>query len=106
MPWLPGSDDPRIWLPISAVCLTIALGLLLRRLWVQHMLLGIAIIVSVGWTAMLVAIAWEGWPYTGALKSILSVIPGLVLIAFLWGMVLLVGRSFRRRPKAPPGPGV
>lgn len=106
MPRLPGSEDPQVWLPISAVCLTIALGLLLRRLWVQHVLLGLAIVISVGWTAIIVAVAWKGWPYPGLLPSILSLIPGLLLIAFFWGIFLLVRWAFRRLPQNAPGPGV
>jgi hypothetical protein len=101
MHWLPGSGDPQTWLPIWAVCVMLALGLVLRRLWVQHVLLGIAAVFSVAWTAMVVAIAWKGWPYSDLLRSIMSLIPGLAAIAFSWGMFLLVRRAFRHL--APAG---
>ncbi|WP_155888715.1 hypothetical protein [Inquilinus limosus] len=98
--WLPGSEDPQFWLPMWAICLTLVLGLVLRRLWVLHVLQGIAIFSSVAWTATVVAIAWKGWPYSDLLSSIVSLIPGLAAIAFSWGMFLLVRQSFRRLSQA------
>jgi hypothetical protein len=103
--WLFGSADPQTWLPVWAVCLMLALGLLLRRLWVQHVLLGIAASSSVAWLATVIAIAWKGWPYSDLLHSVVSLIPGIVWIGGQWGLFLLIQRAFRQsaltRPSHP-----
>lgn len=61
---------------------------------------GIAVTYSVQWPVTVAAIAWTRWPYPDdAFESALSLVPGLLWLAFWIGMYLLVRAQFNHRRK-------
>jgi hypothetical protein len=97
-PWMTGAGELASWLPQSALCLAVSTGLFLRQAWSQHLIFGIAVSYSVQWPVTVAAIAWTHWPYPDdAVKSVVSVVPGLLWLGFWIGMYLLVRAQFKHR---------
>jgi len=104
-PWVTTSELSS-WLRLSALCLVVSTGLLLRQVWSQHLIFGIAVSQSVQWPVTVAAIAWTGWPYDDPVMSVISLVPGLLLVGFWIGMYLLVRAQFKRMHARSALPGI
>ena|SRR5215471_4032132 len=104
-PWIMTSELSG-WLPQSALCLVVSTGLFLRQVWSQHLIFGVAVSTSVQWPVTVAAIAWTGWPYDDPVMSVISLVPGLLLVGFWIGMYLLVRAQFKRMHARSALPGI
>jgi len=81
---------------VAAICGSAAVGLWLRRPWSRW----IVYFISAGLCVWFVWYVWgrvhNGWPYGGGARSLLSLLPGTVLLAFGIGAAFHVARAFRR----------
>lgn len=95
-PWLFGVGEPKSWLPFSAIFFATGIVVFRGRRWCEQVLAGTVLIVTVFWLGTVVAIAVTGWPYPDFLRSLLFLVPGLLLCGFWFGMWAMVRRHFRR----------
>lgn len=93
--WWAVSYVQLFWLLPAAVSLVTGIGLFLRRRWSQYLCFAIALSASVFWLVSVVRIALSGWPYSDILGSIISLIPGLSLLALCVGASIAVYKHFR-----------
>jgi hypothetical protein len=70
-----------IWFLIwAALCFGAAIGLALSKSWGRHLVYVVAACTAVGWALYVGYIAVQGWPYHDVERSIISLLPGLLLV--------------------------
>jgi hypothetical protein len=84
-----------LWLLPAVVSFVAGIGLFLRKAWSQFLWYAIALAVSVFWIVSVVRIALSDWPDPDILGSIISLIPGALLLALCAGGSVAVYRYFR-----------
>ena len=84
-----------VWLLGSAVALLGAIGLFLRKRWGQYLWYAIALAASVLWIASVIRVAVSGWPYDDLTDSVVSLIPGVLLVTVCVLGSIAVSRHFR-----------
>lgn len=86
------------WWPIlySAPYLIGGIGLFLNKRWSQYFYYFLAVWGISGWIYGVWQAYDRGWPYADLQRSIISLVPGVVLITLYVGMVWVVYRHFRR----------
>lgn len=83
------------WLPVAVFAAVGAAGLFLRKRWAQyfwHLFAGVAM---AAWLVKTAEVAVSGWPHEDLLSSVVSLIPGLLLIIVCAGGSIAVARHFR-----------
>jgi len=98
--WWAVSSASFLWLLPAVLLLVVAFGLFLRKRWSQYLWYLIALAVSVSWVVSVVRVARSGWPYDNALSSVISLVPGLLLIAVCAGGSAVVANHFRASKNA------
>ena len=89
-----------LWLVVAFAPLLVAIGVVLRRPWSEYLWYLIALSASVWWIVTVIRVAVSGWPYHDALSSVISLVPGvLLLMVCLFGSIA-VRRHFRERENA------
>jgi hypothetical protein len=99
--WWSVSAATLFWLLPASVSLIAAVGLFLSKHWSQYLWHVVALAVSLSWVVSIVRIALSGWPYDSALSTIVSLIPGLLLVAVCAGGSAVVAKHFRDDKTAP-----
>ena len=89
-----------LWLVVAFAPLLVAIGVVLRRPWSEYLWYLIALSASVWWIVTVIRVAVTGWPYHDALSSVISLVPGvLLLMVCLFGSIA-VRQHFRERENA------
>lgn len=78
----------------AAVALVTGIGLFHRKRWSQYLWFAIALSASAFWLISIVRIALSGWPFSDILESIISLLPGLSLLALCAGGSIAVYKHF------------
>jgi hypothetical protein len=73
-----------------------AASLLVDRKWSQYVVYGILTFIVLSWGYTVWAVASAGWPYSDVTNTILSLVPGSVLVLACAGSALIVFRRFHR----------
>jgi hypothetical protein len=81
---------------VGLCALLAAVGLLLGQPWSRFLVCGLAALFVHTWLSMVWQVARVGWPYSTATDTVLSLVPGLVLLVACAGSVLIAFRHFRR----------
>lgn len=69
------------WFLIWVVsCLLAAVGLVLSKAWSQYFVYLVALFTAGGWTYVVATVALNGWPYHDTKSTVISLIPGIVLV--------------------------
>ncbi len=69
------------WFSIWAVpCFGAAIGLALSKSWGHYLVYAVAACTAIGWALYVSVLAIRGWPYHGVERSIIALIPGLLLV--------------------------
>ncbi len=89
-----------LWLVVVFVALIAAVGLALRRRWSQYLWYLIALGASVLWIVTLVRVVITGWPYHDVVSSVISLVPGLLLLTVCIFGSIAVRRHFREGANA------
>jgi len=97
--WAVAFAAPLWWLA-SAVTGIAAYGLFRRAGWAQFAWHTIALLVSLAWVASVVHTAMVGWPYASVASSVISLVPGLLLLVVCEAGSLVVARYYRGRGRA------
>ena len=98
--WWAVSAASFLWLLPAVVSLIAAVGLFLSKRWSQYLWHVMALAVSLSWVVSVVRVALSGWPYDSALSSVVSLVPGLLLVAVCAGGSAVVAKHFRGNKNA------
>jgi len=90
-----------LWTVWALIC---GLGLLLQRKWAAYLWYALALFASVSWIWAVVGVIRSGWPYSDALRSAISLLPGICILVICGLGSLAVAKQFRR-PSPLPGSG-
>jgi hypothetical protein len=77
------------------ICYVAAGALWLRKPWSQYLVYLIAVLFTGSWLWAVGQVAQRGWLYQGLLESVISLIPGLLMVSVAIGSVIVVRRTFR-----------
>ena len=89
-----------VWfLAWSIPCFVAAAGLMLRRSWAKYVFYVIAACTAGGWTIYVVWLALAGWPYRDAQSTVISLVPGLLLVALCVSASVYVHKYFKVRAR-------
>lgn len=83
--WWAVSSTAWLWLFPALVALVGAIGLYLRKRWAQYFWYGIALIACVWWVVSVLQVVISGWPQQTIVSSIISLLPGLLLLTVCIG---------------------
>ncbi|HEY0065610.1 MAG TPA: hypothetical protein VGC21_26070 [Telluria sp.] len=83
-----------VWLVVSAGLLILAAGLVVRAIWAKYLLYALCAGTALLWTGMIVMLTLSGWPVRDPLSTLISLIPGLLLLLVCGGCVLATRRSY------------
>lgn len=97
--WAAAFEAPWWWVATAAAAVT-SFGLFRRRTWAQIAWHAIALIVSLSWLASVLRVALSGWPYTDVSSNLISLVPGLLLVAVCAAGSLVVRRHYRSKAHA------
>jgi hypothetical protein len=98
--WWSITSGQLLWLVLASVALVAAVGLALSKRWSQYLWYAIALGASVLWVVTVVRIAIAGWPYPDVVSSLISLVPGLLLLTVCIFGSIAVRRHFRQRANA------
>jgi hypothetical protein len=96
--WWAVSAASWLWLIPAVVLFFAAVGLFLSKRWVQYFWHVMAVVVAAWWVVSVVRIAMSGWPFESALDTVISLIPGLLLVTVCAGGSVVVAKHFRGSP--------
>ena len=60
-------------------CFAGAIGLVLLKSWSQYFVYLVSFFTVGGWLYVTISIAIQGWPYQSIIKTVISLIPGILL---------------------------
>lgn len=93
--WAVNNSSP-FWFVAVAIGVLTAYGLVTNKLWAKYFWFGIAALCSAFWLVSVGSIIAMGqWPYSTALDSIVSLVPGLVLLAICGAGSVAVHKHFK-----------
>ena len=98
--WWAVSSAAWLWLFPSVVAFVGAIGLFLRKRWAQYFWYGIALVACVWWVVSVLQVAISGWPQQSIASSIISLLPGLLLLTVCIGGSFAIAKHYRREPNA------
>ena len=84
-----------VWFLLWSVpCFVGAVGLVLAKPWARFLVYVIAFFTAAGWAAFTVMLAVHGWPYSGFVRTVTVLLPGLLLVALCVGASIFVRSHF------------
>lgn len=98
--WWAVSSAAWLWLFPSVIALVGAIGLFLRKRWAQYFWYGIAFVACVWWVVSVLQVAISGWPQQTIASSIISLLPGLLLLTVCIGGSFAIAKHYRRESNA------
>ena len=82
---------------LGGTALLTAAGLLRLQGWARPLAYLFAAALALGWIYAVWQVARRGWPYPDVLGTVLSLIPGVLLLSLCVGGAWIVHRQYRRR---------
>lgn len=84
-----------MWIAVAVTMAVCGIGLFLRHSWARYLWYVLAAAASGWWLLMTVLTVLKGWPITGIASSLVSLIPGLLLLGVCIGGSLAVRKEHR-----------
>jgi hypothetical protein len=78
----------------SVACYGAAVGLALSKRWSRYLVYLVAVFTAGGWLYVVGTIAVTRWPYPDVISSVISLIPGILLVALCVLCSIFVHRLF------------
>lgn len=104
--WWAMSNDALFWLVPAGILLLASFGLALKRVWAMYLWYVIATTTVVWWVGMILRLLLTGWPFASAQQSIISLIPGLLLLGICIGGSIALHRQFKQVRRQSPQSGL
>jgi hypothetical protein len=98
--WALANSSP-LWLLGSAAAFVCSFGLFRKARWAQYLWHAMAGACSAAWVLSVVRVALSGWPHDSWLRSVVSLVPGIVLLVVLAGGSVAVAKHYRPTQNAP-----
>lgn len=95
--WWAAEYTQPFWYLAPLVLTSCAIGLLFKRNWASYLWHGISSVVTAVWLLNLVQLALDGWPVAGTVDTIISLLPGALLLFVCIGGSLAVQHDLRQR---------
>lgn len=80
----------------GAVSLGTAIFLWFKKAWSQYLVYVLGAVFIGAWLFAVWQVYERGWPYEDALRSFISLVPGLLMVFVVLGACYIVRRAFRR----------
>ena len=93
--WWAVSSTAWLWLLPALVAFLCAIGLFMQKRWAQYLWHVIALVSCAWWLVSVVLVAVSGWPHATTLDSVISLLPGLMLLAVCIGGSVAIARHNR-----------
>ena len=84
-----------VWIAVAVTMAACGIGLLFRHAWARYLWYVLAAGVSGWWMLMTALTVLKGWPVNGIASSLVSLIPGVLLLAVCIGGSLAVRKDYR-----------
>jgi hypothetical protein len=85
-----------LWYVAALVLMFCGTGLLLKRTWASYLWYAIGAAVSTVWLMTIVRLALNGWPVAERTVTVISLIPGALLLLVCAGGSLAVRRDLKQ----------
>ena len=83
----------------SFCCFVGGFGLLLRKSWSQYIVYFVCLFVVSGWVYITLNMALNDWPYSKLSQTIISLIPGLLLVLVCTLSSVFIYTYFKKRQR-------
>ena len=93
--WWAVASAAFLWLLASFVAAVAAVGLFLRKRWGEFLWYVVAVAAIAAWALSVAQVALSEWPYHDVLSSLVSLIPGALLLIVFGGGSVAVAKHFR-----------
>ena len=90
------TDDYRYLIWVIG-CFTAAVGLIFSKSWSQYLVYLISLSTAGGWAFVVIHMAINDWHYSGVQQTILSLIPGLLLVSVCVLFSVFVYKYFNKQ---------
>lgn len=94
--WWAMEHSAAIWFLAASILLLCGVGLSLRRYWASYLWYSLAIGTSLWWVFTISRLALHGWPVHGAEDTIISLLPGMLLLVVCIGGSLAVRKEYKQ----------
>jgi len=85
------------WFSIWVIaCFAAASGLILSKSWSQYLVYILSIATAGGWLYVVIYMAIDDWPYSGAKDTFIALLPGILLVSVCIVFCALVFNFFKR----------
>jgi hypothetical protein len=98
--WLVTVYDSFWFLAWSIPSFVGAAGLIMRRSWAKYVVYVMAACTAGGWATYVGWLAVSGWPYRNAQSTVISLVPGLLLVALCVSSSVYVHKYFKSHARA------
>lgn len=85
-----------VWFLAAVLALVCGAGLIFRHRWASFLWYSLAFVTSAWWIFTILRMAFNGWPVQPTEETLISVIPGALLLVVCVGGTLAVRRKFRQ----------
>ncbi len=97
--WLALFSTAWFWL-WAIPCFGAAIGVALLKSWGGYLAYFVATCTALGWAAFIaMSVSRRGWPYPDISRNLISLVPGLLLVA-VCGIVVFITRKLIKHGKA------
>ena len=76
--------------------LVTGVALWLKKPWSQYLAYVLGALFIGSWMFTVWEVYERGWPYEGTLQTLLSLVPGILMVIIVLGSCFVVGKSFSR----------
>jgi glucose dehydrogenase len=74
-----------------------AVAIWMKKSWSQYLVHFIALLFIGSWIWAVWQVWRQGWPYESFLQTLISLLPGLLMVGVALGSMIVVHKDFRRR---------
>lgn len=78
-------------------CFTAAVGLILSKSWSQYLVYLVSLATAGGWAYTVIQITMNDWHYSGVQETIISLIPGFLLVSVCVLFSVFVYKYFNKQ---------
>ena len=94
--WWATAYSAPLWFGVAMIPLACAIGLAFRRRWASYLWYALAVYTIAWWVFTVIGLVLEGWPVAGLEQTVISLIPGALLMLLCVGGSLAVRREYQR----------